>query len=148
MKTLKYVMLLCAVCTLAVINIDTAQAKKRKIPKVYMFGFSASFNDSTIYLTDIQEVDSAWIDDKSHFLQGRGIYAQQLKDYLTSAIQQPNRICMVMYSETLKEIEKQYVKMKRLYTKKSKMPYDIHYLDETMFHFEKIQLYFDEEDVM
>ena len=141
--------LFCAICALTVFNIDTAQAKKRKIPKVYLFGFSASFNDSTVYLTDIQEVDSAWIDDKSKFLQGRDIYAQQLKDYLTSTMQQPNRICFVMYSETLKDIEKQYVKMKRLYTKKSKAaPYDVRYLDETMFQFQQIQLYFEDEDIL
>lgn len=30
--------------------------------KVYMFGFSASFNDSLVYITDIQAVDSVMIE--------------------------------------------------------------------------------------
>ena len=38
------------------------------VPKLYAFGFSASFNDSIVYFTDIQEIDSAWINDKTDFL--------------------------------------------------------------------------------
>lgn len=146
MKTRKYIILLCATCMLMVFT-NTAQANKRQIPQVYMFGFSASFNDSTIYFTDIQAVDSAWVDDKTGFLQGRNIYAQQLKDYL-AANMQPNRVCFIMYAQKRKDIEKKYVKMKRLYTKKKKKtaPHDIRYLDETMFRFQKIQLYFEEEE--
>lgn len=147
MKTMKYLILLCAICTMTVFNISTAQAKNRLVPKMYMFGFSASFNDSTVYLTDIQEVDSAWVDEKTNFLQGRDIYGQQLKDYLAASMQ-PDRICFVIYAEKRKDIEKEYVKMKRLYTKKRKKaaPYDLRYLDETMFHFQKIHLYIEEEN--
>lgn len=145
MKKRKYILWLFTMCMLMVFT-STVQAKKRQIPQVYMFGFSASFNDSTIYITDIQAVDSAWIDDKTKFLQGRDIYAQQLKDYLAASMQ-PNRVCFIIYAEKRKDIEKKYVKMKRLYTKKKKKtaPYDIRYLDETMFRFQKIQLYFEEE---
>ena len=32
---------------------------------VYMFGFSASFTDSVAYITDVQQVDSAYIDTKT-----------------------------------------------------------------------------------
>ena len=28
--------------------------------KVYMFGFAASFNDSTVYFTDVQQLEGAW----------------------------------------------------------------------------------------
>ena len=143
---MKYLILLGAICTMTIFNVSTAQAKKRLVPKMYMFGFSASFNDSTVYFTDIQQVDSAWVDEKTNFLQGRDIYGQQLKDYLTASMQ-PNRVCFVIYAEKRKDIEKEYVKMKRLYTKKRKnaAPYDIRYLDETMFRFQQIYLYFEDD---
>ena len=123
MKKLKYLLLLCTVCTITVMGINEASAKRRQLSHIYMFGFSASFNDSIIYFTDIQTVDSAWIDDKTHFLQGRDIYSQQLKDYFAASMQ-PNRICVVMYAPTLKEAEKKYLKMRRIYTRKSDTPYD------------------------
>ena len=53
-----------AVCTFFVCT--TAFAGNNK---VYLYGFAASFNDSTVYFTDIQEVDSAVID-RSGFLYG------------------------------------------------------------------------------
>ena len=34
------------------------QAQNVKVPHAYMFGFVASFNDSTVYFTNIQKVDS------------------------------------------------------------------------------------------
>ena len=49
---------------------------------IFMFGFCTSFNDSTVYLTDIQQVDSAWIDTKTDFLYSRDNYSFQLRDYM------------------------------------------------------------------
>ena len=144
MKKLKYLLLLCTVCTLTVMGINEASAKRRQLSHIYMFGFSASFNDSIIYFTDIQTVDSAWIDDKTLFLQGRDIYSQQLKDYFAASMQ-PNRICVVMYAPTLKEAEKKYLKMRRIYTRKSDTPYDVRYLTANDFAFKPIQLYFEDE---
>ena len=143
MNKLKYLILLLAVGTLTVAGISSASAKKRQMSHIYMFGFSASFNDSTIYFTDIQTVDSAWIDDKTLFLQGREAYSQQLKDYF-SALMQPNRVCVVMYAPTLKEAEKQYLKMRRIYTRRKDAPYDVRYLTSNDFRFQPIQLYFEE----
>jgi hypothetical protein len=144
MKKLKYLLLLCTVCTLTVMGINEASAKRRQLSHIYMFGFSASFSDSIIYFTDIQTVDSAWIDDKTLFLQGRDIYSQQLKDYFAASMQ-PNRICVVMYAPTLKEAEKKYLKMRRIYTRKSDTPYDVRYLTTNDFAFKPIQLYFEDE---
>ena len=42
-------------------------AKNIMIPKAYMFGFVASFNDSIVFFTDIQEVDSVWVQEKRNF---------------------------------------------------------------------------------
>lgn len=143
MKTMKYLMLLCAICTLSILNIDEVQAKKRPVQNIYMFGFSASFSDSTVYFTDIQVLDSAWVDEKTGYLEHRNLYSQQLKDYLAASMQ-ANRVCVVMYALTKKEAEKKYLKMKRIYSKNADAPYDIRYLSENDFRFTRVQHY-DEE---
>ena len=68
-----------------------ASAKVKCVPKVYAIGFAASFNDSIVYFTDIQEIDSAWINDKNKFLIGRDNYSYQLKNYF-AGIGLPHRL--------------------------------------------------------
>ena len=63
----------------------TSQAKN-EMRKAYVFGFASSFNDSTVYFTDIQELDSAWFTSKNKFLIGRENYSYQLRDYLSDFI--------------------------------------------------------------
>ena len=51
MKTMtKAILLLLMALTMPMV----VNAKNIKTPKVYIFGFSASFQDSTIYMTDVQ----------------------------------------------------------------------------------------------
>ena len=140
MKIVKYLLLLCALCAFTLVNTQNAQAKKKPDGKVYMFGFSASFTDSLIYFTDIQAVDSAQIDQKTHFLLYRNLYAQQLQDYFAASMQ-PNRVCIVMYALTKEEAEKKFLKMRRIYTKKNQASYDIRYLTENEFRFNPIPRY-------
>lgn len=57
-------------------------ASAKMVDKVYVFGLAASFNDSLVYITDIFEVDSAYIEDnRTHFLLNRGDYSYQLRNY-------------------------------------------------------------------
>ncbi len=41
--------------TLTFCNSTTMEAKVKVAPKMYIFGFSASFKNSIVYFTDIQE---------------------------------------------------------------------------------------------
>ena len=85
--------------------------------KIYAFGFAASFNDSVVYITDIQELDSAWVENKTGFLVGRNNYSLQLKEYLAEKRFEPNRTCIISYATKRKDIEKKYLKLKSKYTK-------------------------------
>lgn len=116
------------------------QAKHIKAPKMYMFGFSASFQDSIIYMTDVQEIADAWYDTKSKFLLGRQHYSTQLKEYLEKSKQQPNRVCVVMFALTRKEAEKKFIKMRREYTVKAKGKYDMRYLTNDEFKFQPVDM--------
>ena len=42
-----------------ILMVSSVEAKPLKTNKVYMFGFSASFKDSVVYVTEIQNVQEA-----------------------------------------------------------------------------------------
>lgn len=114
----------------------TASAKPRCQP-IYIFGVSASFNDSIVYITDIQLLDSAWVDDKTGFLLMRNEYSDQMRSHFT-AKGQLNRTCIVCFAEKEKDILKEYAKMKKRYMgdKKKRRNYDYRELDEEEFKFQ------------
>ena len=137
MKILKYILFSLLI---AVAITTEMQAKRMKAPKMYMFGFSASFQDSIVYMTDVQEVEGAWYDTKTKFLMGRQHYSYQLKDFLANDKQQPNRVCVVMYALTRKEAEKKFIKLRKEYTIKAKGKYDVRYLTTADFHFQPVDM--------
>ena len=138
-----------AVLLMTMGTLSTAvEAKPKQVPKVYIFGFSASFKNPVVYLTDIQELDSAWIDSKTKFLLGRNTYSTQLKEYLTQSVNDSHRTCVVMFSTEKAKAEKKYMKLKRTYTVKAKAKdgYDVKYLDRKDFSFETVDMSPSEEE--
>ncbi len=131
---------------------------KSEMQKVYIFGFAASFNDSTVYFTNLQQLDSAWVDAKSKFLLSRENYSGQLSDYLAGMGLQ-NKICMVTFDTKQKKAEKKFSKMVSRYSKvpkvkKSKQKdanlkvndelkpaYIIKFIENSEFAFENIKPY-------
>ncbi len=108
-----------------------------KPTKLYIYGFSASFNDSTVYLTDIMEVDSAWTDSKTKFLYSRDSYSYQLKSYLQGqGVDTPT--CIVSFDKSRKKAEKKYLKLQRKYTDKKKGNYVVKYIAANDFKFEAV----------
>lgn len=129
------------------LNSLTVQAKN-EMRKAYVFGFASSFNDSTVYFTDIQEVDSAWFTSKHHFLVSRENYSYQLRDYLAS-IGEQHRTCVVEYNTDPKKLEntwnKLYIryahnqKKKNNQKQKSELPpFQIKKLNRTQFQFQAV----------
>jgi len=100
----------------AVLAAAPATAKNKCVPRVYAFGFAASFNDSTVYFTDIQEIDSVWINDKTKFVLERENYSGQLKTYLNGNGKE-HRTCVFVYAFRKKDIDRKYLKMRNKYVK-------------------------------
>ena len=124
----------------------TSYGKGKRIPDIYMFGVSASFKDSVVYFTDIQKVDSVWIDTKSKFLLGRENYSLQLKNYLSEKQNSPYRTCIIMFANDKKGIEKKFVKLREKYIgKKSRNQFDVRYINVNDFRFKCIDMGYDEE---
>ena len=116
------------------------QAQDVKVPQAYMFGFVASFNDSTVYFTNIQQVDSVWVTKKKQFLAGRNQYSNQLREFFAQQRNMPNRTCVVVANVDRKKLEKKYIKMKNKYLVKSKKPYDVRNISENDFKFEAVDM--------
>ena len=131
MKSIRYILLLVVALTAL-----GASAKPLKTNQVYMFGFSASFKDSVIYVTDIQNIPGAWIESKNKFLLLRDEYSRQMKDYLEEKLQQEQRVCVVFYYLKKKKAEKEFLKL----MKKYKKGYEVRYVNEKDFKFEAIDM--------
>lgn len=104
---------------------------KSKVTKTYAFGFAASFNDSIVHFTDIQQLDSSWLDDKE-FLLGRDNYSYQLRDFLARQGME-HRTCIIYYSSKLNKTKKKFTKMMDSYSKNGS--YDIRLIKADDFKF-------------
>lgn len=133
-----------AVLLMSMAFINEAEAKKIKTDHMYMFGFSASFQDSTLYITDIQDVSGVWYESKQKYVLGMDNYSAQMNTYLTEQCNKPHRVCMVFCAPNKKAAEKKYKKLQKKYVIKSKGLYNILYLTEKDFKFEAIDMSQDE----
>ena len=109
-----------------------------KAVKVYMFGFSASFNDSTVNFTDIQAVDAYVENNHTHFLVNRDEYSYQLRYYMESIQPDSNPNCLVVYALTQKNAIKKYLKLQEQYTKKAKIKYIVNAIPTSKFSFKTV----------
>ena len=120
---------ICMACALQ------ANADNKK-DNIYAFGFSASFNDSTVYFTEIQLMEGTWVDSKTGFLYSRDNCSYQLREALkTLGLRNPT--CVTVYAKTRKDVEKKYFAMKKRYTANGR--YNVKYLTAHDFSFEPIE---------
>jgi hypothetical protein len=119
-----------------------AEAKQVQVPHMYVFGFAASFKDSVVYMTEIQDIQKAWYDTKTKFLLGRDNYAAQLKEHFATKMQQRDRVCVVVFAKTMKKAEKKYLKLRKKYIGDAKHPstYEVRYITTQDFKFETVDL--------
>ena len=137
MRFLKYIVLTLLVCVAM-----GAEAKTVKARHMYIFGFAASFKDSVVYMTEIQDVQGALYDTKTKFLLGRDSYSDQLKAFFKEKMQLSDRVCMVMFSTSKKKAEKKYMKLRKKYIGDKKHPstYEVRYVTTQDFQFEPVGL--------
>ena len=90
---------------------------KPKKTKVYIFGISTNFTDSITYITDIQTLETAYIETKTGFLYDRSIYAQQLQIWVEQVKLQPYTTCAIFFNESRSKLEKKYKKIQDKYYK-------------------------------
>jgi len=123
--------------TLLMLGIAQATTAKSVEKTAYIFGFAASFNDSTVYFTDIQEVKGAFMQEKTKFLVNRDEYSSQLHKYLEN---QGNKYmtCVTCYAFDRKDAQKKYDKMMKKYTVKAKNRFIIKEIKSPDFVYEGV----------
>lgn len=77
----------------------------------YGFGFAASFRDSTVYFTEIQYMDSLFMEDKSKLVIGTENFSSQLKEYMESQLDETDRTCVFFYNTKQSALEEQRTKL-------------------------------------
>ena len=101
----------------------------------YICGFATSFNDSTVYFTDIQYMDSTYTDSKTGFLYSRDNYSYQLRGHMQkNGVANPT--CITFFCKKRKDVEKKYAALKKRYATKGR--YDEKYLLASDFAFTPI----------
>ncbi|MBF1638341.1 MAG: hypothetical protein HXO49_07390 [Prevotella sp.] len=132
---LRQLLIVTALLVGCVIN---GNAKGYRPAKIYVFGFAASFNDSTIYLTDIQTVNAYLVNNRTKFLANREDYSYQLRNYLQSNGLEAYPTCITMFAENEKDATKKYLKLKERY-EKSKKKYSIKSLKDSQFKYTPVE---------
>lgn len=111
----KFHYLLAGLLSIFVLSSFAAPKAEKDGPKrVYMYGVSVDFNDSTVYLTDVQYLDSVVIN-KDGSLFNYSSYSHQFKMYLEGMLGEDNQTCAVIYSDNKKNLEKRFVKIRKRY---------------------------------
>lgn len=132
---LRQLLIVTALLVGCVIN---GNAKGYRPAKIYMFGFAASFNDSTVYLTDIQTVNAYLVNNRTKFLANREDYSYQLRNYLQSNGLEAYPTCITMFAENEQDATKKYLKLKERY-EKSKKKYSIKSLKDSQFKYTPVE---------
>lgn len=132
---LRQLLIVTALLVGCVIN---GNAKGYRPAKIYMFGFATSFNDSTVYLTDIQTVNAYLVNNRTKFLANREDYSYQLRNYLQSNGLEAFPTCITMFAENEKDATKKYLKLKERY-EKSKKKYSIKSLKDSQFKYTPVE---------
>lgn len=106
--------LCCVLFIFAFLLYQNAEAKVKQKP-VYLFGFATSFADSLGYVTDIQYIESSYVDTKTKFLIGRNMYSVQLQQYLQQTEGCKHPITSIFFGGKKEKMEKKLLSIRHRY---------------------------------
>ncbi|MBE6286885.1 MAG: hypothetical protein E7099_01655 [Mediterranea massiliensis] len=106
--------------------------KKVKEQNVYAYGVAASFNDTVVYYTEIQLLDSVKLD-KNGFLPSRELYSIQLRNHLEYQMMKPHYTCMIYFSDNKEKLQKNAKKVLDKYRANKQMRVEV--IDPKSFAF-------------
>ena len=79
---------------------------------IYMFAYGTSFNDSTIYLSTVEVVKNAKLEQKTNFLNNRLSYSNAFKQFLDVKYSGIHTTA-VFFNVKREKLEKMYLKIRR-----------------------------------
>ncbi len=105
--------------------------------KVYLFGVGLNFNDSSLYITEVNELSFVRLEKKTRFLPSRIDYSLQFKEYLEGQLGLKDETVSIFFSEKKKKASKWFYKMKKRYLDMGTT--DMHIVDVERFQFKKTE---------
>lgn len=87
-------------------------ARDRQQSIIYMFAYGTSFNDSTIYLSTVEVVKNATLEQKTNFLNNRLSYSNAFKQFLDVKYSGIHTTA-VFFNVKREKLEKMYLKIRR-----------------------------------
>lgn len=112
MRRSVFYMLFFFVCLLC----QNVEGKVKQKP-VYIFGFAESFADSIGYITDVQYLETAYIDTKTKFLIGRNMYSVQLQQFLQQNEDCKHPVTSIFFGEKKEKLAKKQLSLRNKYEK-------------------------------
>lgn len=82
---------------------------------VYVFGVSQQLGENTVYVTNINRVDSIDLQKRTKFLPYRSEFSIQLKQYLEGTEKLKKQTACVYYNKSRKKLSKEFYKIKKRY---------------------------------
>lgn len=79
---------------------------------IYMFAYGTSFNDSTIYLSTVEVVKNATLEQKTNFLNNRLSYSNAFKQFLDVKYSGIHTTA-VFFNVKREKLEKMYLKIRQ-----------------------------------
>lgn len=99
--------------------VSVSMVKAEDYPtKIYAYGVCGSIGDSILYITEIHEVDSAWVNRKTKFLYSRENYSAQLREYMDQVEGVRKPTCSITFAFDRKKIDKKMARLRKRYAKK------------------------------
>ena len=93
--------------------------QNRDVKTAYIFSVSFSFADSTVYMTEIQKMDSVEIY-SGHFMVGRDAYSSQFKTWLENGGAPTQISSLYFFTKKSKAVKKQERVRKRVLLKRGR----------------------------
>ncbi len=94
---------------ISMLSVGGMQAQKH----VYGFAYATSLKDSVVYISTIQQIPDAQIG-KDGFLNHRADFGAQFGAYVQQHFDLPNVTSVVVFHKRRKQLEKRYLKMRKL----------------------------------
>lgn len=81
---------------------------------VYICGYAVNFADSAAYVTEIQCIDTAYVESRNGFLMDRNLYSDQLDHFVKKHFGGKHYTCMVLFDKKQARLQKRVAKMRKL----------------------------------
>lgn len=110
----------------------SVEAKKKIEPAtIYAFTYGTCFSDSTVYLSTVQQLVGAKLENDSKFLARRSAYSATFKTFLDTKYD-ATHTCAVFFATNRTKLEKKYLKLKKKHQKKGYKVTEIPVTDFTL----------------